>query len=75
MKDSEIAAAIRILTQARAPASICPSEVAMALADEWKPLMPEIRRVAAQMDEVKATQHGVVVSPLTAKGPIRLTGC
>lgn len=53
--------------------SLCPSEVARALdATNWRALMPEVRRVAAAMPEIVATQAGVQVDPLTARGPIRL---
>lgn len=52
--------------------SLCPSEVAKALAGDWRPLMPEVRAVAATMPEILATQRGVEVDPRTARGPIRL---
>lgn len=52
--------------------SICPSEVAKALAKDWRALMPLVRSVAAGMPEIVATQSGVEVDPLTARGPIRL---
>ncbi len=53
--------------------SLCPSEVAKALEPEdWQVLMPEVRRVAAGMPEIMATQLGVEVDPATARGPIRL---
>lgn len=53
--------------------SLCPSEVAKALEPEdWQALMPEVRAVAATMSEIMATQSGVEVDPLTARGPIRL---
>jgi hypothetical protein len=52
--------------------SLCPSEVAKALAPDWRPLLPEVRKVAAAMPEILATQRGVEVDPVQAKGPIRL---
>ncbi|MFN4193549.1 MAG: DUF3253 domain-containing protein [Tabrizicola sp.] len=52
--------------------SFCPSEVARALAADWRRLMPEIRAVAAAMPEIRATQRGAEVDPVTARGPIRL---
>ncbi len=52
--------------------SLCPSEVAKALAADWRPLMPLVRAMAAEMPEIEATQRGLPVDPLTAKGPIRL---
>lgn len=67
---------MRELLRQRGPdKSICPSEVARAIAEEWRPLMPLVREVAAQ--ERKAgrlliTQKGKPVDPGTARGPIRL---
>lgn len=53
--------------------TFCPSEVARQLApDDWRPLMPEIRRVARGL-RLRATQRGKAVDPVTAKGPIRLS--
>ncbi|MFO1201011.1 MAG: DUF3253 domain-containing protein [Tabrizicola sp.] len=52
--------------------SLCPSEVAKALESDWRALMPEVRAVAAAMPEIVATQAGVEVDPVTARGPIRL---
>jgi Protein of unknown function (DUF3253) len=52
-------------------ATFCPSEAARALAPDWRPLMPEVRRVAATLP-LRATQRGRPVYPLTATGPIRL---
>ena len=52
--------------------SFCPSEVARDLACDWRPLMPDLRAVAAEMPEIRATQRGVEVDPRTARGPIRL---
>ncbi|WP_245904274.1 DUF3253 domain-containing protein [Roseicyclus mahoneyensis] len=57
--------------QRGAGASFCPSEAARALSDDWRPLMPEVRRVAAGLPLV-ATQKGAPVDPMTARGPIRL---
>jgi hypothetical protein len=51
--------------------TFCPSEAARRLSDDWRPLMPEVRRVAAKLDLV-ASQKGVPIDPMTAKGPIRL---
>jgi Protein of unknown function (DUF3253) len=52
--------------------SLCPSEVARALAPNWRALMPEVRTVAATMPEIMATQGGTEVDPRSARGPIRL---
>ena len=51
--------------------TFCPSEAARRLADDWRPLMDRVRRVAADTD-LMATQGGVPVDPVSAKGPIRL---
>lgn len=56
-------------------ASFCPSEVASALSDDWRPLMPAIREAAAKLADqglLIATQRGTPVDPRTARGPIRL---
>ena len=55
--------------------SFCPSEVARALAENWRPLMPLVREVAAE--EVRAgrivvLQKGEPVNIEQARGPIRL---
>ncbi len=71
--DTEIAQVLQRFAQDRgAGRSFCPSEAARALAEDWRPLMPEIRRVAGQIG-LQATQKGVVVHPVTARGPIRLS--
>ncbi len=51
--------------------TFCPSEAARRLSDDWRSLMPEVRRVAATLPLV-ATQKGDAVDPVEAKGPIRL---
>ncbi len=50
--------------------TFCPSEAARRLSDDWRPLMPEVRRVAATLS-LRASQKGQTVDPVTAKGPIR----
>ena len=73
--DTEIADILLTLAAQRAPKSFCPSEAARRLSDDWRPLMGDVRRVAATLPLV-ATQKGVPVDPLTAKGPIRMAlGC
>jgi hypothetical protein len=52
--------------------TICPSDAARSLAEDWRPLMDPVRRVARGMDEVEITQKGRVVDPGSARGPIRL---
>lgn len=58
--------------------SFCPSEPARALAgrDDWPSLMPRIRGVAAELQDVgalAASQKGQPVRADTARGPIRLS--
>ncbi len=73
---AEVAAEITAQVVARgAGKTICPSEVARALGNEWRELMPMVRCVASEMaqaGELHVTQKGVQVDALTAKGPIRL---
>lgn len=70
--DQAIADALMDLAHRRgAGTSFCPSEAARALSDDWRPLMPEVRRVAAGLP-LLATQKGTRVDPVTARGPIRL---
>ena len=65
-------------------ASICPSEVARALApDNWRPLMPQVRAVAAELAKagtLRITQGSVEIAPETVirgelRGPLRLRRC
>lgn len=51
--------------------TFCPSEAARRLSDDWRPLMPKVRRVAARLD-LQATQKGALVDPIMANGPIQL---
>ena len=72
----DIEQAIDALLDARAEGrTICPSEAARALADDWRPLMDPVReRACAMADEgrLEVTQGGEVVDGRTARGPIRL---
>ncbi|QPH55697.1 DUF3253 domain-containing protein [Pontivivens ytuae] len=74
MSEEEIAAAILDLA-ARREKTFCPSEVARNLSDDWRPLMPEVRAVAARLAEqgqIAVTQKGAPVDAEQARGPIRL---
>lgn len=72
MRDADIAACLMELAARRgADKSFCPSDAARALAAEWRPLMPAVRRVAAGLP-LLATQKGAPVDPVSARGPIRL---
>ncbi|MCC1481307.1 DUF3253 domain-containing protein [Roseibaca sp. Y0-43] len=74
---SDLRAALLTLAQERGTGkSFCPSEAARMLAADWRPLMPQLRQVAAQLQDeglLQATQKGHPVHPLAARGPIRLT--
>ena len=71
--DEAIAAVLMDLARERgAEKTFCPSDAARRLsADNWRALMPDIRRVAASLP-LLATQKGRAIDPLTARGPIRL---
>ncbi|WP_103763387.1 MULTISPECIES: DUF3253 domain-containing protein [Roseovarius] len=72
MTDDEISDGLMRLARARgAGRTFCPSEAARALSEDWRDLMPRVREVAAGLPLV-ATQKGVAVDPVAAKGPIRL---
>ena len=71
----------RLLAARAAQASICPSEVARALAPtDWRPLMAAVRAAAVQMARagtLRITQGGVTLAPDDVagghtRGPIRL---
>jgi hypothetical protein len=67
-----------ILTAVRdrgAGRTVCPSEVARSLAEDWRPLMPRVRDIAAVLAEegrLAVTQKGAPVYARNAAGPIRL---
>ena len=72
------AALLAFALQRGAGKSFCPSEPARVLAggDDWRTLMPRIRKVAARMQDagdLAASQKGLQVRADTARGPIRLT--
>ena len=76
LPNEEIAGALLRFAQARGEKTFCPSEVARALSADWRPLMPAIRLEAerlVQAGQLTCTQQGVTVSPLRARGPIRLS--
>ncbi|MFN4118709.1 DUF3253 domain-containing protein [Acidovorax sp.] len=79
MTDADVEAKIfALLALRQAPATICPSEVARALAPQqgdWRPLMPHVRQVAqalAQQQRLRVTRGGVPVAATAPGGPIRL---
>lgn len=75
--DEELERRIMEMLDARArTSSLCPSDVARGKdPDDWRPLMEPVRRAARRLvdrGQVQITQHGSVVDPSTAKGPIRI---
>jgi len=67
----------RLLSQRAPEATICPSEVARALAPEgWRPLMAQVRAVALDMarrGELEIRQRSETIDPdAPLRGPIRL---
>jgi hypothetical protein len=71
---------LELLERRDAGKTICPSEVARAVAgsderSDWEPLM-EVTRAAArrlvEAGQIVITQHGRVVDPARAESPIRL---
>ncbi len=71
-----VEATILALLAERAPGrTICPSDAARALAEDWRPLMPEVRAAAYAMADagrLEVTQSGRVVDGRSARGAIRL---
>lgn len=73
MDDARLRDAILTLALERGrDKTLCPSEPARALSENWRELMPDIRRVASTMPEIEARKKGAPVDPLTARGLIRL---
>jgi Protein of unknown function (DUF3253) len=63
------------LARVRPGATVCPSEIARAVSDDWRPLMEPTRAVARRLvasGEAEVLQRGRVVDPSTARGPIRI---
>ena len=76
IEPARIDAEILALTEARGPdKSICPSEVARALAEDWRALMGDVRRGAARLAEagrIDILRKGKPIDPATMRGVIRL---
>ena len=63
------------LAEERRGKTFCPSEAARRLEEDWRPWMPEVRRVAATLVEAGqliCTQRGEPAHPCTTRGAIRL---
>jgi Protein of unknown function (DUF3253) len=78
ISDAQISSALLQLVNRRGTgSSACPSEVARSLsATGWRPLMPRVRQVAAQLAQagfIRVTQGGAVLNPNEPwRGPIRI---
>lgn len=61
--------------QQRSPKSICPSEIARSLFENWREHMEPIRQVCRELflqNKILITQNEKVVKDLNFKGPIRI---
>jgi uncharacterized protein DUF3253 len=76
VSDEQIERTILELLARRDPGkTICPSDAARALDDDFRPLMDPVRRVARDLvarGELEVTQSGRVVDIDAARGAIRL---
>jgi len=55
--------------------SFCPSEVARALSEDWRPLLTHVRAAARRLAEagrIDILRHGKPIEPAAMKGVIRL---
>ena len=60
----------------RIGSTFCPSEVARAMAEDWRGLMPFIREEGARLvarGSLRCTQRGQCCEPLSARGAIRFS--
>jgi hypothetical protein len=75
MHDRIRSAILDLLTDRDPSSSMCPSEAARAVFDEWREHMDDVREIAAEMQdrgEIYATQGEDRVDIRGASGPIRL---
>jgi hypothetical protein len=66
---------LRQTAERGAEKSICPSEVARALAPEWRPLLPRVREAAVALAEagrIDILRKGKPVDPRDFRGVYRL---
>jgi len=55
--------------------SFCPSEVARALSEDWRPLLSHVRAAArrlAEAGQIDILRHGKPIEPAAMRGVIRL---
>ena len=70
--EADILAAVAALA---AGSTLCPSQIARARFEDWRPQMETVRQAARRLVArglLEITQGGRVVDPDTARGPIRL---
>lgn len=72
-----VSRAILSMAASRGPdKTFCPSEVARQLADDWRPLMADVRHCARELargGQLRVTQKGRTLSPdMPWQGAIRL---
>ena len=68
-------AILELLASRASGATICPSEAARQVFEEWRPHMERVRSAArrlAMQGVVEITQRGQPVSPDDIRGPIRI---
>jgi hypothetical protein len=66
---------LRLAAERGMEKSFCPSEVARALAEDWRPLMNRVRKSAQRLSETQRLdilRHGKVIPPEGMRGVIRL---
>lgn len=66
---------LRLATQHGTAKSFTPTDVAQALAENWRPLLTHIRAAArrlAERGQIEILRHGKPVEPSALKGVIRL---
>jgi hypothetical protein len=69
------AAILRMAAKASDGKSITPSDVALSLAEDWRPLLKHIRAAARRLAEqgrIDILRHGKPIDPAALKGVIRL---
>ena len=68
-------AILRLLVKREKGKTICPSEAARVVSEDWQGMMERSRRAARRLvaaGKLEILQNSKVVGPSTAKGPIRL---
>jgi len=74
-KDEARQAIISLLKERPEDSSICPSEAAQEMSDDWRDLMDDVREAASELEDkgaVKITQGGEEVDISEANGPVRI---